>query len=138
MSRQHGFSLMELMIAVAIIAILAAVALPAYTDYIIRSRLPEGQAGLAAGRVAAEQYFQDNRTYVGMPCPPDTARWAYTGCAGGGPTATTYTITATGQGELAGFVFTVNQANARATTGVPAGWATNANCWILRKGGGCS
>lgn len=138
MSRQHGFTLLELMIAVAIVAILAAVALPSYNDYITRSRFSEATAALANGRVVAEQFFQDNRTYVGMPCPPNTTYWTYAGCAAA--TATAYTITATGQGPMTGFVFSLNESNLRATTGVPAsgGWATNANCWIVRKGGGCA
>jgi type IV pilus assembly protein PilE len=38
---------------------------------------------------------------------------------------------------MAGFVMTINQANARATTGVPTGWTTNATCWVLKKSGTC-
>lgn len=145
MSRQRGFTLIELMIAVAIVAILAAVALPSYNDYITRSRFSEATGALGNGRVVAEQYYQDNRTYVGMPCPANTTYWTFTGCAAGDPTpptATTYTITATGQGAMAGFAFTVTESNVRASTVSAAlaakGWASNAACWIVRKGGGCA
>lgn len=138
MSNQRGFTLMEVMIVVAIIAILAAIGLPSYAEYITRSRLPEAHGGLSMGRVQAEQWFQDQRTYAGMPCPADTERWDYT-CNGD---ANTFTITVNGLGDMAGFQFTINEANARTSTvsGAPAGkgWGSNAACWIVRKGGQCT
>lgn len=144
MSKQSGFTLIELMIAVAIIAFLATIALPSYNDYVTRSRFPEAQGGLAGGRVQAEQFFQDNRSYVGMPCPANTAFWTYNCNDAAAPqTASTYTIFATGQGAMAGFEFSIDQNNTRRTTGVKSGWGTASraapiNCWIVRKGGGCS
>lgn len=129
MSKQRGFSIIELMIAVAIVAILASIALPSYNDYLIRSRFPEGQAAIAAARIRAEQFFQDNQTYIGMPCPAASSTFTYA-CAA---TATTYTITATGNSQVAGFGFTINE-NADRTSVAPADWmpAVN-NCWITRK-----
>lgn len=138
MRNQRGFTLIEVMIVVAIVAILAAVALPIYTDYITRSRLTEAKANLSTGRVRAEQWFQDQRTYAGLPCPGATQYWTYA-CNGD---AATYSITATGQDAMAGFVFTIDQANTRQTTGTRAGWAPTSglpvNCWVVRKGGGCT
>lgn len=140
MYKQRGFTLIEVMIVVVIVAILSAIALPSYQEYIIRSRLPEAHGALATLRVQAEQWFQDQRTYAGMACPVTTAqeRWGYN-CVGD---ANTYTITITGQNDMAGFQFTINQANARTSTvtGDPAtkGWSGNADCWITRKGGNCS
>jgi type IV pilus assembly protein PilE len=58
-----GFTLIEVMITVAVIAIIAAVALPAYFDYVTRSRLVEARANLADMRTRMEQFFLDNRTY---------------------------------------------------------------------------
>ncbi len=133
----RGFSLIEVMIVVAIIGVLAAVALPQYNDYVTRGRLVDAFSQLSAGRVRAEQFYQDNRTFVGIPCPANTATVNFA-CNNPAATAATYTITATAVGTLNGFVFTINQANARATTGVPAGWATNAGCWVMRRGGACS
>lgn len=129
-----GFSLIEVMVVVAILGILAAIALPQYDEYVTRGRLVDAFSQLSAGRVRAEQFYQDNRTFVGMPCPGDTATVGFA-CAS---TATTYTITATGAAALGGFAFTIDQANNRATTGVKTGWTTNASCWVVSKGGGCS
>ena len=53
--RAEGFTLLELMIAVAIVAILAAIALPSYSDYIKRAKLVEAQNALADFRVKMEQ-----------------------------------------------------------------------------------
>jgi type IV pilus assembly protein PilE len=139
----RGFTLIELLIVVAIIGVIAAIAVPQYGDYITRSKLTEATATLSEHRVKMEQFFQDNRTYVsacatGSIAAAPTGRYFTYDC--GTPTATTFTITATGvaaQGT-AGFVFTVNQANARATTGVKTGWdGAGASCWVTNKSGGC-
>jgi type IV pilus assembly protein PilE len=141
---ERGFTMIELMMTVAVIAILAAVALPNYTEYIQRSKIIEATNKLAEHRVRMEQYFQDNRTYAGagtacgVADPPfasgkDAFKVACTGAS-----ATAYTVTATGQGTMSGFVFTIDQSNARKTTSVPAKWTTNDTCWVLRKSGACS
>jgi len=59
-----GFTLIELMIAVAVIAILAAVAIPAYQDSMIKSRRSDGMATLSSAVSRMEQYFMDNKSYT--------------------------------------------------------------------------
>ena len=78
MRRAAGFTLIEVMIVVAIVAILAAVAMPAYNEYVMRGRLSDAHAGLMTKRVELEQFFQDNRTYVGYDCTSNgTANFSF-------------------------------------------------------------
>ena len=141
-----GFTLIEVMITVAIIAILAAVAIPSYTDYITRSKIQEATTSLLSMRTKLEQYFQDQRTFFGA-CAPGTVapkpaglKYFTIDC----PTRndTQYLITATGIAgtDMANFSFSIDQANNRVTVNVPpgSGWTVPAtNCWVTRKGGIC-
>lgn len=151
--KQQGFSLIELMIAVVIIGIITAVAIPNYQDYVTRSRVPEATASLGDLRVRMEQFYQDNRTYptggcVVAPTAPSATQlqvplgqnFDFT-C--GAPTATTYAIQANGRGPMAGFQYAVDQFNGKtsAFTGAAAtkGWTVPSpnNCWVTKKGGNC-
>ena len=144
-----GFTLIEVMITVAVIAIIGAVALPAYFDYVTRSRLVEARANLADMRTRMEQFFLDNRTYpascVAATATPTTTQIRLPGNAKffsyacSGLSATGYTITATDTfSPGTHFVYTVNEANLRRTTSAPTGWGSvPKDCWIARKGGDC-
>ncbi|WP_133501205.1 pilin [Cognatilysobacter terrigena] len=63
MSKQSGFTLIELMIVVAIIAILAAVALPAYRDYVTRAQVSEGFSLATSAKVAIATYYGEYSAY---------------------------------------------------------------------------
>ncbi len=60
MKKQQGFTLIELMIVVAIIGILAAIAIPAYQDYTIRAQVSEGLNLSGGGKTAVAEFFQDS------------------------------------------------------------------------------
>lgn len=127
---QKGFTLVELLVVVAIVGILSAIAIPSYRDYVIRSRITQATSGLAARRVQMEQYYQDNHVFSSAACGDDNTGLFSFSCTAD---ASTYTLTASGQG----FIYTVDQANARSTTAVPSGWTTNTSCWVTNKGGAC-
>lgn len=143
---QAGFTLIEVMVTVAILAILSAIAIPIYTNYVARSEVQNGVQGLALARTRMEQYFLDNRTYANgdecgatMPTDDDNPKFDIE-CAPDDE-GTTYVITATGQTgtSMAGVVYTINQLNARTSNITKAGWDTGGSqpCWITRPGETC-
>jgi len=136
--RQDGFTLIELMIAMVVMAILVSVALPSYNNYARRGKIPEATSNLSAKRVKMEQWFQDNRTYVGAPVLANDSSASQNFDFAGVATATTYTLTATGKNAMSGFSYTVDQANTKASTvtGV-SGWSGSASCWVTKQGGQC-
>jgi type IV pilus assembly protein PilE len=143
MRKAGGFTIIEVMIVVVIVAILASIALPQYTDYVTRSKIQEATSALLGQRVKMEQYFQDARTYATacnagtVATPPGQLNHFNVTCTPA-PALATYTIRATGTGSMTGFVFTIDQSNNRVTVGVPAGWTIPAtNCWVTKKSGTC-
>ena len=156
MQRQRGFTLIELMITMVVLAILAAIAIPSYTDYIRRGKIPEATSNLLAMKTKMEQFFQDARTYptacvttapaAGQIQIPTLQHFVLS-C--GNLSQTTYTITATGGGtsgdaSMTGIAYSINQGNARSTT-VTAGTtmakagysAVISPCWVSKKPAQC-
>lgn len=153
MERSRGFTLIELMIVVAVIGILMAIAIPNYSEYVTRSRITRATAALSDMRVRMEQFFQDNRVYPTACSATPTAAQIALPSAAANPdfifdcptlTASTFAIRASGQGKMDGFVYTVNQSNVKGTTldqtagKASKGWSGSGSaCWVISKGGGC-
>jgi type IV pilus assembly protein PilE len=134
-----GFTLIELMIVVAIIGILGAIAIPAYGNYMMRARLTEAFTGLASVQTSAEEYWSNKHTYVDFDretpsrLPPDGENFRF---SFSGATDSAYTVTATGRGQATGFTYTIDQGGKR-TSSLPAAWGSSTSCWIDRKGSQC-
>ncbi len=143
--QQRGFTLLELLIVLAIIGILSAIAIPAYRDYIIRGKITEATSNLGDMRIKLEQFYQDNRTYVGacvggtvapLPTGSNAQAFAYS-CPT--LTAAAFTVRALGIASegMTGFDYTIDQSNAKATVSVATGWTLTGGCWVTKKDGSC-
>lgn len=132
-TRTHGFTLIEVMITVAIVAILSAIALPAYTAYVQRSRVPPALDALSAVSTRLEQRFQDTGSYANGDA-----------CGATLPTLDNFTIaceltddgqgysaTATGSGPVEGYGYSINHQGVRATTAHPKG-VPSTSCWSMK------
>jgi len=150
MNKQTGFTLIELMIVVAVVGILAAIALPAYQESVAKSKRADAQGALHSLAGSMERFFTENNTYCGsdnggavgtcvngdipaffssqVPVDGGTAYYNLTISA---VTAGSYTLTATRTGSMAGDKcgdFTLTNTSVQAITNQDAG-VVAANCW---------
>jgi type IV pilus assembly protein PilE len=137
---EAGFSLVELMVVVAIAAIIAAFALPAYRDHMLRSYIPEASSGLQLTALRLEQYYQDHRSYRnGNVCGvtlPVSQRFNFS-CASPDD-GQSCVLSATGTAAMLGFTFTIDQQGQTRTTALPDGWETAPlDCWVSKRGATC-
>ena len=111
--KSYGFTLIELMISVAVVAILAAIAIPSYTEYVRRAHLTDGQKALASAAIELEQVFADRRAY------PITADFTPTSTAFigiiYGPSADrrSFILNGSGSGKLVTYFLAQTSAGAR-------------------------
>jgi prepilin-type N-terminal cleavage/methylation domain-containing protein len=147
---QGGFTLIELMVTVAIVGILAAIAYPNYRNYVIRGQLVDATQGLSAVRANMERYYQDNRSYIaGTPTPPCGTSPAVAPIVAGnfliactaatGPDTFTATATGNAGSNAAGFVFSVDQNDVQKTVvtspPAPGAFLGCATAWVTKTGG---
>ena len=148
--RREGFTLIEVMIVVAIIAILSAIAMPSYTRHVQRGRLTEATSKLADLRTRMEQYFQDKRNYgiSGTGCgvaaaASNSGYFTFTCYLTNDPAVTTQTddqsfvLHAVGASTMTGFEYTINQSSAKQTRSFVGASGLPAACWLLRSGDVC-
>lgn len=138
MNKQTGFTLIELMITVAIIGILASIAVPSYSNYVKRARLTDAFNQLSTYALKLEQGFQNNYTYISSgtvcsPAKPTSTTYFDFDCTGN---ATTFTAKATGKGNMTGYEFSIDQVGNKKTTKFEGADYSSAakNCWWTKKG----
>lgn len=130
---ERGFTLIELMIVVVIVAILAAIAFPSYQRYVLRSHRVEAQSVLSEAAARQERYYSQNNAYAStaaaLNMTSNVSALQYYGLAISNVTATTYTLTATATGGQAKdaqcLSLSLDQAGTRSNTGT----GTGTTCW---------
>lgn len=125
---QQGFTLIELMIVVAIIGILAAVALPAYQDYTVRAKMSEVLLAMSACRTSITEVYQTGGT------PPGAANW---GCEASGTSKYVASIATDDNGKVTATVTGISaDVNGSVVTLVPLADATQAALTSVNMGQG--
>ena len=131
--RSRGFTLIELMVVVAVVAILGAVAMPSYSAYVKRSKVPVAFDNLSALATRMEQRYQDAGSYAcpaSLPAPSNFTVTCSTSNSG-----QNFSATATGYSAMTGYAYTINQSGSKATTAHPRG--ANSGCWTSKGGTLC-
>ena len=139
--KTNGFTLIEMLIVVAVIGILSAIAVPSYNQYVIRAKVSEGLQLLAGAKLPIDQYYQDNGTYLnGANCggtlPANTSNFTFAcaAVAAAGATPESYKVTMKGvtTSSVKSYEYTLTDRGIRATTAHPT--RTDTACWVQPNG----
>ena len=135
--KMTGFTLIELMIVVTVIAILSAVAYPGYRNYVLKSARSEGKAILVTAAAREEAFFQNNKTYttdttttgLNMSAMSESGKYQLTiTCNAAPPLCVSFTLTATPQGgqteDARCLILTLTSAGVKAASGTDG-----TECW---------
>jgi len=142
----QGVTLIELVIVIVIVGILASIAIPTYSEYVLRTHRVEGKSALLKLAAAQEQYYLQNNTYAtatklttappaGLGIPATTENGWYTIAIADGANAAGYSATATAAGSQTRdskcTSFTINQLGQKTATKSGGGDATD-DCWLKK------
>lgn len=129
----RGFTLIELLIVITVIGALMAIALPSYSDYVLKGKLTEAMTVLSDLQVRQDAYYADNRVYSAMtPRTGQTQHFTSTAACVTGNAGQSYVCTLAS--TPLGYAYTINQAGAKTTT-KPDG--TTVQCWLKSPKGNC-
>lgn len=123
---QLGFTLIELVIAIAIVGILMAIAIPAYNDQVRKTKRATAKSELLEVVQAKERFHTLNGTYIGSPCGDNTDDYTYT-CPV--ETATTFSALATAIGDQVNDTRCVNLGINHQGVRTISGSGTVEDCW---------
>lgn len=129
----RGFTLVEIMITVAIIGILTAVALPAYRSHVTKARLVDAFSGLASVPSAGTTFWDRKYTFDKFDrLPADTKNFTFKIDEA---TVNSLKVTATGIDQAAGFNYSIDQSGNRSSK---TSWGNSDTCWVDTKEGKCT
>lgn len=144
--RMQGVTLIELVIVIVIIGILASIAVPTYSEYVLRSHRVEAKSALMKLAAAQEQYYLQNNTYAtasklstappgGLGIPATTENGWYTIVIADGANTAGFTATATSAGsqtrDTKCVTFTINQLGQKTAT-KSGGADASDDCWLKK------
>lgn len=129
----RGFTLVEIMITVAIIGILTAIALPSYRSHVTKSRLVDAFSGLSMVPSQGTDFWPRKNTFENFDrLPANTKNFTFKIDEA---TVHSLKVTATGIDQAAGFNYSIDQSGNRSSTTT---WGSSTTCWVDTKEGKCT